>query len=254
MMNFVCIKWGDKYSPDYVNNLYRMVKKNYTKPFTFTCYTDEPDDIVCDTAPIPDDGLLHPKYWFGKEGYCWDRAKFLVFNSHNWLMYTGDWCYFDLDIVIQENIDDVELLAQKPRIIHSRWQPKSQIHDRLFIDTRGTFYNSSMMVWPGNSCEHIYDNVIEHNEIIFKTYIKGSDNYHYWRQREFWKDIPGGWIYSWNRGKHYPDDVKEFTFREDAKICIFNTDNVPHPSAKQQIKLIDCQDANIIRLWNCHES
>ena len=254
MMNFVCIKWGDKYPAKYVNNLRRMVQKNYTKPFTFTCYTDEPEDIECDTAPIPDDGLLHPKYWFGKEGYCWDRAKFLVFNSHNWLGRDGNWCYFDLDVVIQDVIDDVELLAQKPRIIHSRWQPQSQIHDRLFIDTRGTFYNSSMMLWPGKSCEFIYDDVIEHNEIIFKTYIKGSDNYHYWRQREFWKDIPGGWIYSWNRGKHYPDDVEKFTYREDAKICIFNTDNVPHPSAKQQIKLNDCQDPNIVRLWNCNES
>ena len=231
-----------------------MVKKNYTKPFTFTCYTDEPEDITCDTVPIPDDGLLHPKYWFGKETFCFDRAKFSLFNSHNWLGYDGDWCYFDLDVVIQDNIDDIELLAQKPRMITSRWQPKSQIHDRLFIDTRGTFFNSSMMLWPGKSCEFIYDDVIEHNEIIFKTYIKGSDNYHYWRQREFWKDIPGGWIYSWNRGKHYPDDIKKFTYREDAKICIFNTDNVPHPSAKQQIKLNDCQDPNIIRLWNCDES
>lgn len=254
MMNFVCIKWGDKYPVKYVNNLYNMVKKNYTKPFTFTCYTDEPEGIECDVRPIPDDGLLHPKYWFGKESFCFDRAKFSMFNSHNWLGYDGNWCYFDLDVVIQDNIDDIELLAQKPRIIHSRWQPKSQIHDRLFIDTRGTFFNSSMMLWPGKSCEFIYDDVIEHAEIIFKTYIKGSDNYHYWRQREFWKDIPGGWIYSWNRGKHYPDDVEKFIYREDAKICIFNTDNVPHPSAKEQIKLTECQDLNIIRLWNCNES
>ena len=254
MMNFVCIKWGDKYSSDYVNNLYNMVKKNYSKSFTFTCYTDNSEGLICDTAPIPDDGILHPKYWFGKETFCFHRAKFTVFNSHNWLGYEGNWCYFDLDVVIQGNIDDVELLAQKPRIIHSRWQPKSQIHDRLFIDTRGTFYNSSMMLWPGKSCEFIYDDVIEHNEIVFKTYIKGSDNYHYWRRREFWKDIPGGWTYSWNRGKHYPDDVEKFTYREDAKICIFNTDNVPHPSAKEQIKLTECQDLNIIRLWNCNES
>ena len=152
MMNFVCIKWGDKYSSDYVNNLYNMVKKNYTKPFTFTCFTDDSEGLICDAAPIPDDGILHPKYWFGKETFCFDRAKFLVFNSHNWLGYDGDWCYFDLDIVIQDNIDDVELLAQKPRIIQSRWQPKSQIHDRLFIDTRGTFYNSSMMLWSGAAC------------------------------------------------------------------------------------------------------
>jgi hypothetical protein len=108
-----------------------------------------------------------------------------------------------------------------------------------------------MMLWPGKSCEHIYNDAIENSESIFKTFFKGSDNYHYWRQRDFWKDIPGGWIYSWNRGKHHPDDVERFKFRSDAKICLFNTDNVPHPSAKEQIKLLECEHEDIIRLWNC---
>jgi hypothetical protein len=107
------------------------------------------------------------------------------------------------------------------------------------------------MLWPNVSCEHIYKDVILNSESVFKTFFKGSDNYHYWRQRDFWKDIPGGWIYSWNRGKHYPDDVEWFKFRQDAKVCLFNTDNVPHPSAKKQIKLLDCEDENIIRFWNC---
>ena len=46
MINFVCIKWGDKYSTNYVNNLHNMIKKNYTKPFTFTCYTDNPEGLM----------------------------------------------------------------------------------------------------------------------------------------------------------------------------------------------------------------
>jgi hypothetical protein len=106
-----------------------------------------------------------------------------------------------------------------------------------------------MMLWSGAACEHIYNDVLEHSESVFKTFFKGSDNYHYWRQRDFWKDIPGGWIYSWNRGKHHPDDAERFKFRPDAKICLFNTDNIPHPSAKEQIDLSDCLDENIVRLW-----
>ena len=250
-MNFVCIKWGDKYTPNYVNNLFRMVKKNYTKPFTFTCYTDDTEGLECDTHPIPDDGVLHPKYWFGKEQYCWDRAKFLVFNSHEWLGYEGSWCYFDLDIVIQNNIDEIDNLAKKPRIIHVQWQPSKQKHERLFIDMRGTFYNSSMMLWDNEQTKNIYYDVLMQEEMIFTTFYKGSDNYHYWRQRDFWKNIPFDWVYSYNRGMKHPDDIKTFVYRPDAKICIFNTDLTPDPKAKKQVKFEDLKDKELLRLWKC---
>lgn len=253
-MNFICIKWGDKYSAKYVNNLYNMVLRNYTKKFTFTCYTDDPEGIACDVAPIPDDGVLHPQYWFGKEGYCWDRAKFLVFNSCEWLGLDGQFCYFDLDVIIQGNIDEIDALAQKPRLIYSEWQPKDQIHERFFIDIRGTFYNSSMMLWSGNQCQHIYHDVYMNDEMVCKTFFKGSDNYHYWRQRDLWKNIPFDWVYSYNRGKKYPNDLKKFVYREDAKICIFNVDNVPDPAAKKQIKLESLTDKTLLKLWNGYES
>ena len=31
--------------------------------------------LNCDCVDIPDVDPLHPSYWFGKENYCWDRAK-----------------------------------------------------------------------------------------------------------------------------------------------------------------------------------
>ena len=250
-MNFICIKWGDKYTPDYVNNLFRMVQKNYTKPFTFTCYTDDTEGLECDTHPIPDDGVLHPKYWFGKEAYCWDRAKFLVFNSKEWLGYEGKWCYFDLDIIIQNNIDEIDALAEKPRIIHSNWQDPALKHVRLFIDMRGTFYNSSMMLWNEEQAKNIYYDVLIDDEMIFTTFYKGSDNYHYWRQREFWSNIPFDWAYSYNRGMKFSEDLELFKYRPEAKVCIFNTDLTPHPDAKKQIKLEELKDKDLLRLWKC---
>ena len=142
-MNFLTIKWGDKYSSDYVNNLYHMVKKNYTGEFRFICYTDDATNLECEVHPIPDDDLLHPKYYFGKEAFCFDRAKFLIFNSEEWLDCEEEdkFCYLDLDVVVQNNIDEIDILAEKPRIIHCLWQPENQIDDRFFIETRGTFFN-----------------------------------------------------------------------------------------------------------------
>lgn len=229
-----------------------MIRKNYTRDFRFVCYTDDATGLDCETAPIPDDGLLHPKYYFGKESFCFDRAKFLIFNSEEWLntSTSARFCYFDLDVVIQNNIDDIDILAEKPRIITPKWQSSRQMHDRFFIETRGTFYNSSMLLWPYGECKHIYEDVLKNGEIVFKTYIKGSDNYHFWRQRKFWKNIPEDWVYSWNRGRYFPNDLESFKFRSDAKICLFNTDNVPHPSAKKHIELHQCTDENILRAWN----
>lgn len=255
MMIFLTIKWGKKYPAKYVNNLYNMVKKNYVGDFRFVCYTDDPQRInkEVEIVPIPDDGLLHPKYYFGKEDYCFDRAKFLVFNSEEWLenvSFVDTFCYFDLDVVIQGDISIIDDLAQKPRLIHCFWQkPGYDKDDRFFIDTRGTYYNSSMMLWSYRQCSHIYYDVFENRDIIFKTFFKGSDNYHYWRQKNFWKNIPETWCYSWNRGRYYPEDVEAFKFRPDAAICLFNTDNVPDPVSKTHTELDKCKDKNIKKLW-----
>lgn len=37
----LCVKWGSKYGPEYVNKLYRGIKTNSTIPFKFYCVTDD---------------------------------------------------------------------------------------------------------------------------------------------------------------------------------------------------------------------
>lgn len=39
-INIVCLKWGDKYPAEYVNRLYRMVKRHLQLPFSFYCLTE----------------------------------------------------------------------------------------------------------------------------------------------------------------------------------------------------------------------
>ena len=36
----LCMKWGDKYGPEYVNRLYAMVARHLRGPFRFVCLTD----------------------------------------------------------------------------------------------------------------------------------------------------------------------------------------------------------------------
>ena len=37
----ICLKWGDRYGPEYVNRLYRGVRANTDRPLRFVCITDD---------------------------------------------------------------------------------------------------------------------------------------------------------------------------------------------------------------------
>lgn len=255
MMHFLCIKWGNKYTSDYVNNLHGMVKRNYSKRFKFICYTDEPEGINkgITTRPIPNVDPLHPRYWFGKENYCWDRAKFLMLNSHIWLKTKGPFCYLDLDVVIQNNIDDIEQLAKSPHMIYSNWENPEVTSDRRFLDIRGSLYNSSVMLWCTDQGEKIYNDVMQHKDVVFKTFYKGTDNYYPYREHQvvgdnYWSFLPVDWVYSYNRGKQYPDDTTEQLYRENAKFCLFNVDLVNKKS--KNVKPHELKNYNLLIHWH----
>ena len=161
-------------------------------------------------------------------------------------------CFFDLDVIIHGNINDLYELALKPRLIYSKWDNPNNIHDRLFIDIRGTQFNSSMMCWNKDQCEEIFWEAIQEEQQIFRTFYKGTDNYHFWRRRKFWTNIPHDWAYSFNRGKSHPDDLETHKYREECKICLFNVDNTPNN--KGQIKIDELQNEELLRIWHDNPS
>ena len=59
-VNVMCLKWGNKYGPEYVNRLHNMVKRNLTIPHRFVCFTDDPkglqegiETFPCPPIPLP---------------------------------------------------------------------------------------------------------------------------------------------------------------------------------------------------------
>ena len=91
--NIVCVKYGTKYSSERVERLYRMVEKNISLPFSFYCLTED-DTLDWKYKPIPLNLDLD------LESYWW---KIQLFN----LPWNSPTLYFDLDIVIQNNIDSI---------------------------------------------------------------------------------------------------------------------------------------------------
>ena len=104
-VNVLCIKWGKKYGPDYVNKLHNMVCRHLHRPFRFVCLTDDAVGIdpAIEVKPIPTVGFDE-----------FDQRKPWTFG-HGWLKLTsfaqplydlqGRTLFLDLDIVIVDSLD-----------------------------------------------------------------------------------------------------------------------------------------------------
>jgi hypothetical protein len=88
-LTVACLKWGTKYSVDYVNILHGMVQRHLSVPHRFVCLTDDPTGIACETLPI----VPNLPTWWG---------KVTLFNHP----VPGRILYLDLDTVIVGSIDE----------------------------------------------------------------------------------------------------------------------------------------------------
>ncbi|HET97966.1 MAG TPA: hypothetical protein ENN98_04625 [Desulfurivibrio alkaliphilus] len=122
--NVVCMKWGNKYSPEYVNILARMVRRNITPPYRFICLTDDPAGIEeeVEIRPIPSFTEPAPEYY--RQCQAW--RKLLLFEDPLYDL-TGKILFFDLDVVIVGNIDCFFAYADKLAIVENWSQPNRLI-------------------------------------------------------------------------------------------------------------------------------
>jgi hypothetical protein len=91
----VCIKWGTKYPPEYVNHLARSVRRCLAIPHRFVCLTDNPRGIDHDIETTPFTEEL-PGWW--------NKIALFKPRIHD---LQGTLLYLDLDLVIIRNIDGV---------------------------------------------------------------------------------------------------------------------------------------------------
>lgn len=102
MSNYVvCLKWGTKYSAEYVNKLYNMVTRNLTVPHEFVCFTDDTTGINLGIRTEPLTLIKGVKGW-------WYKPMF--FNPD--FILQGTILFLDLDLIIFRNIDS--LFTYKP--------------------------------------------------------------------------------------------------------------------------------------------
>ena len=94
MNHVICVKWGNKYISKYANVLNSMVKRHTTVPYQFHCLTDDPNglDPEINVITLPKDPWI--KTWW---------SKLYMFSPD--MPLQGNILFFDLDVVIFDNID-----------------------------------------------------------------------------------------------------------------------------------------------------
>lgn len=119
MNNVICIKWGTKYGPDYVNRLYGMVRRNLSAPFRFVCLTDDTRGLApgIETLPIPEVDI--PQH---HQVSPW--RKLALFSTALGDL-SGKALFLDLDILVVGRLDDFFTYADRFTIIEN-WTQRGQ--------------------------------------------------------------------------------------------------------------------------------
>ncbi|QIR84791.1 glycosyl transferase [Paracoccus sp. AK26] len=95
----ICIKWGTKFGPEYVNRLHGMIARNITPPFRLFCFTDDGSGLHPDVAvrPLPEFTYQAPVGTKGK----WPKSRLWGDLGD----VTGVVLFLDLDVIVTGNLD-----------------------------------------------------------------------------------------------------------------------------------------------------
>ena len=204
-MNIVCVKWGKKYSAEYVHKLYSMLLRNMPVPFNFYCYTDDNTDLNgLQTIPIESD---LERVW----------PKVELFN----LFSEGDTMYFDLDVVILNPLE--RLCSVKTRtvsVLYAQWK-SDYFYPYAEKKFSPTLYNSSIMKWNGKQGKGIYEHFQNQKDRILVRYREGMDRYLFNDPVDV-DILPSGIAYSYRLGARYQKDEEAEKLRKDYEVCILN--------------------------------
>jgi len=132
MIKIVCIKWdGKDYNAEYVNRLYRGIKRNTSVDFSFICFADHPTGLQeeIDYKPLP----VNLGNWYN---------KIALYNKEHYSPEDQIF-FFDLDTVIVGSLDDILKYEGNFIILRDFSRPKG--------------YGSGLMAWKPEAVHHMWE-------------------------------------------------------------------------------------------------
>jgi len=177
MLNIICLKHGTKYSSDYVNRLFNMVKRNLSIPHRFICFTENTNGLKSEIEVLPLPNINGLQGWWYKP-YFFKRD---LFNS-------GDINFsIDLDMVIVKNID--KLITYQPEKFMGLQDPT-----RVFRPDSKKL-GSAVMRWPAGSYSDIWESIAKDPSISKKFH--GDQDWIWYMHKNSINFYPRDWILSY---------------------------------------------------------
>lgn len=226
----LCVRFGNKYGIEYVERLRNMVSRHITVPYEFVCLTDDQHTIP-NVRNIYQPNANYARGW-------WHKVH--MFDSQ--LPIKGRILYFDLDVVIHNNIDKLTKFNRNNFI---------GIHDfnRKFFPS-WNHLNSSVLAWNHGTQSHIYDQFKKDPNQAQR--LQGDQDWIWKLCRESMKFWPKEWVmsYKWEirsrdelmvanakrRFKTVRDDIR---VHSDCSVAVFHGE--PNPQ--------DVQDKFVVDNW-----
>jgi len=227
-ITILCVRFGNKYGSEYVKKLRNMVSRHLTVPYTFACLTDDP-------TPIDGVKIIHQK----NKGYTrgwWHKVH--MFDPN--LPIEGRILYFDLDVIIHNNIDRLTKydtnnfigIRDFNRKFHSSWK----------------HLNSSVMAWNHGTQKHIWDQFRSNTSTAIRMH---GDQDWIWKtskdRLKFWPDL---WIqsYKWeirskqelfvtNGRRNFKEIKNDIVPHQDCSVAVFHGD--PNPENVKDKFVVD---------------
>jgi hypothetical protein len=202
MVNITVLKYYKVYSSEYVNKFYDMLKSKTTVPFKFWVQTEDPVGLN------PEFGVL-PIHKVDPVVRRWHKID--LFET---TLLSGKCFHFDLDMVINKNIDHyLNYEPKKVAVLYAHYKDIEKIksHNKTKPWDLDTMTNSSIFCWNAG-CE-------SGQEILKIHYAKKFDNHKGSFDRFVFNDC-------FNHLEIFPfHDFSHYTkqgFDREKTFCIFN--------------------------------
>ena len=223
MINFACVYYGDKYTFTYVKNLYNMVKRNFTIPHRFICFTD--NTVIHKQRDFKDKDIEFRQFkrhefngWFN---------KLQLFSPDSNL--EGNTLYMDLDVVIMQNIECFGYMGESKNFIGMNdFNPTSGLFNSSIMRFNNKYHN---VIWEQYLKRRTEFNSSHGDQEIITAFIKNH------------KDtisFPDEWTqsYKWLNRKGDRYHISKQTYEQDpnAKVCVFHGSPNPAESNQKWVK------------------